>query len=142
MVDNDDSFTFMLVDGLRVAGAEVRVARASETRVGDALDRSIAGVVISPGPGHPAVYRVHYVCAVCGDEHPALLSEPELDCGPVAPTTDLAFVNVLTGRSEPVADEISGVAEHHLRRGNWPWTFYCACEHEVRPGPAVSCADP
>ena len=38
-----------------------------------------------PGPGHPAVYRVHYVCAVCGDEHPALLSEPELDCGPVAP---------------------------------------------------------
>jgi hypothetical protein len=87
-----------------------------------------------PGPGHPAVYRVHYVCAVCGDEHPALLSERELDCGPVSPSTDLEFVNILTGRSEPVADEITDAAERHLRRGNWPWTFYCACEHEVRPG--------
>jgi len=87
-----------------------------------------------PGPGHPAVYRIHYVCAVCGDEHPALLSEHELDCGPVTPRTDETFVNVLTGKHEPVADELTNVAELHLRRGNWPWTFYCACEHEVRPG--------
>ncbi len=54
MVDNDDSFTFMLVDQLRVAGAEVRVVRASETRVAEALDPQVDGVVISPGPGHPA----------------------------------------------------------------------------------------
>ena len=54
MVDNDDSFTFMLVDQLRVAGAEVRVVRASETGVAEALDRAVDGVVISPGPGHPA----------------------------------------------------------------------------------------
>ena len=54
MVDNDDSFTFMLVDQLRVAGSEVRVVRASETAEGEALDHDIDAVVISPGPGHPA----------------------------------------------------------------------------------------
>ncbi len=74
------------------------------------------------------------MCAVCGGEHPALLSEHELDCGPVTPRTDETFVNVLTGKHEPVAEELTNVAELHLRRGNWPWTFYCACEHEVRPG--------
>jgi anthranilate synthase component 2 len=54
MVDNDDSFTFMLVDQLRVAGAEVKVVRARETDEADPLDAGIDGVVISPGPGHPA----------------------------------------------------------------------------------------
>jgi anthranilate synthase component 2 len=54
MIDNDDSFTFMLVDQLRMAGGEVRVVRASDTRIQDALDQHIDGVVISPGPGHPA----------------------------------------------------------------------------------------
>ena len=53
MVDNDDSFTFMLVDLLRVAGAEVRVARASETSVGEAMADEVDGVILSPGPGHP-----------------------------------------------------------------------------------------
>lgn len=54
MIDNDDSFTFILVDQLRVAGAEVRVVRASETQLAEALDPQVDGVVISPGPGHPA----------------------------------------------------------------------------------------
>jgi anthranilate synthase component 2 len=54
MLDNDDSFTFMLVDGLRVAGAEVLVTRASETGIAKALNPEVDGVVISPGPGHPA----------------------------------------------------------------------------------------
>ena len=54
MVDNDDSFTFMLVDQLRVAGAKVKVVRASDMGEADALDAGIDGVVISPGPGHPA----------------------------------------------------------------------------------------
>ena len=87
-----------------------------------------------PGAGHPAVYKVAYVCAVCGGEHPALLSEHALDCEPITPKDDVAFVNVLTGKRESVADELRDAAERHLRRGNWPWTFYCACEHEVRPG--------
>jgi len=52
MIDNVDSFTFMLVDYLRVAGAEVRVARNDV--VGDAVALAeVDGVVISPGPGRP-----------------------------------------------------------------------------------------
>ena len=53
MVDNDDSFTFMLVDVLRVAGAQVRVVRASETSVGEAMADAVDGIILSPGPGHP-----------------------------------------------------------------------------------------
>lgn len=86
------------------------------------------------GTMHPAVYHVAYFCAICGDQHPTLMSEHDLDCGPVTPHGDVTFVNVLTGRSERAADEFTDVAESHLRRGNWPWTFYCACEHEIRPG--------
>ncbi|MEG3155003.1 anthranilate synthase component II [Sphingomonas sp. RB1R13] len=53
MVDYDDSFTFMLVDLLRVAGAQVRVVRASEISVGDAMADDVDGIILSPGPGHP-----------------------------------------------------------------------------------------
>ncbi|MEO7786559.1 MAG: aminodeoxychorismate/anthranilate synthase component II [Sphingomicrobium sp.] len=53
MIDNFDSFTFMLVDYLRVAGAEVRVLRNDADGVAVALADGIDGVVISPGPGRP-----------------------------------------------------------------------------------------
>ena len=51
MVDNADSFTFMLIDYLRDLGAEVRVARSDAINVAEALDAAVDGVVISPGPG-------------------------------------------------------------------------------------------
>lgn len=53
VVDNVDSFTFMLADYLRVAGAEVRAARHDALDVAAALDGA-HGIVISPGPGAPA----------------------------------------------------------------------------------------
>ena len=53
MIDNVDSFTFMLVDYLRVAGAEVAVARSDAVAVDEALGDEIDGIVISPGPGRP-----------------------------------------------------------------------------------------
>jgi len=53
MIDNVDSFTFMLVDYLRVAGAEVAVARSDAVGVDEALGDEIDGIVISPGPGRP-----------------------------------------------------------------------------------------
>ncbi|HXG99479.1 MAG TPA: aminodeoxychorismate/anthranilate synthase component II [Sphingomicrobium sp.] len=53
VIDNFDSFTFMLVDYLRSAGAEVRVARNDALNVGEALVAGPAGIVISPGPGAP-----------------------------------------------------------------------------------------
>ena len=87
-----------------------------------------------PGPGHPAVHQVVFACPTCGDDHASLVSEDELDCGAVRPGPEHVFVNLQTGRSEPLADEFADTAQRELRRGNWPWTFYCAPEHQVRPG--------
>ena len=53
MLDNVDSFTFMLVDYLLQAGAEVAVARSDAVTVAEAMERGRDGVVISPGPGAP-----------------------------------------------------------------------------------------
>jgi anthranilate synthase component 2 len=53
LLDNFDSFTFMLADSLRVAGASVTVARNDALGVGEACDGHHA-IVISPGPGAPA----------------------------------------------------------------------------------------
>ena len=109
------------------------VCPAAETEV----DRPLSALRVVerlPGAVHPAVYRVSYVCAVCSGEHLALLTERDLDCEPVIPREELPYLNVLTGRTEDAAAELHDGAERHLRRGNWPWTFYCACEHEMRPG--------
>jgi anthranilate synthase component 2 len=53
LLDNFDSFSFMLADRLRVAGAEVVVARNDALDVDQAL-AGYDGIVISPGPGAPA----------------------------------------------------------------------------------------
>ena len=53
VLDNVDSFTFMLVDYLRTAGAEVVVARHDALSVAEALDQGRDGILISPGPGTP-----------------------------------------------------------------------------------------
>jgi hypothetical protein len=87
-----------------------------------------------PGANHPAVYHVTYRCSICGGDHPTLISEHDLDCAPVAPRDEVPFVNVLTGSVQDAADDVAELAELQLRRGNWPWTFYCAWEHEMRPG--------
>jgi anthranilate synthase component 2 len=50
--DNVDSFTFMLADTHRVAGAEVRVVRNDGFDIAAAL-ADHDGIVISPGPGAP-----------------------------------------------------------------------------------------
>ena len=53
MIDNVDSFTFILVDYLRVAGANVRVARNDAVGPAEAFGDEFDGLVISPGPGRP-----------------------------------------------------------------------------------------
>ena len=53
LLDNIDSFTFMLADTVRVAGAEVIVARNDALTIDDALTIGRDGIVISPGPGEP-----------------------------------------------------------------------------------------
>jgi anthranilate synthase component 2 len=53
LIDNVDSFSFMLADTLRVAGADVRVERNDALDVAQALSLGHDGIVISPGPGAP-----------------------------------------------------------------------------------------
>jgi anthranilate synthase component 2 len=53
LLDNVDSFTFMLADTLRVAKAEVAVERHDAIDVARALEAGRDGIVISPGPGAP-----------------------------------------------------------------------------------------
>lgn len=53
LLDNIDSFTFMLADRLRVAGAEVVVERHDSIDIARALVVGRDGIVISPGPGAP-----------------------------------------------------------------------------------------
>ena len=53
VVDNVDSFTFMLVDYLRSLGADVAVERNDALTVSQALKMGRDGILISPGPGTP-----------------------------------------------------------------------------------------
>ena len=53
VIDNVDSFTFMLVDYLVALGATVAVERNDTISVEDALELGRDGILISPGPGTP-----------------------------------------------------------------------------------------
>ncbi len=53
IIDNHDSFTWTIVDYLRVLGAEVVVRRSDALRAAEALASGARGFVISPGPGRP-----------------------------------------------------------------------------------------
>ena len=53
LVDNYDSFTFTLVDYLRVAGADVEVVRNDAVSADQLMSSDVDGFVISPGPGRP-----------------------------------------------------------------------------------------
>jgi anthranilate synthase component 2 len=53
VVDNVDSFTFMLVDYLLSLGADVRVERNDRLSANAALELGSDGILISPGPGAP-----------------------------------------------------------------------------------------
>ncbi|MFV2177978.1 anthranilate synthase component II [Actinomadura sp. LOL_016] len=52
VVDNHDSFVFTIVQYLRELGADCRVESRPDVRVADAA--AADGVLLSPGPGHPA----------------------------------------------------------------------------------------
>ena len=77
VVDNVDSFTFMLVDYLSALGAEVAVKRNDALRVEEAIGAGTDGILISPGPGAPeqagisvalareCIDRAHPLLGVC-----------------------------------------------------------------------------
>jgi anthranilate synthase component II len=77
VVDNVDSFTFMLVDYLVDLGADVAVKRHDALTVEEAMNSGTDGILISPGPGTPeqagisvelaraCIDRLHPLIGVC-----------------------------------------------------------------------------
>ena len=85
-----------------------------------------------PGTAHPAVYEVAFACPLCGRTHDGLAAHDALDWAPVsAPAPD--FYNVMTGRLEPAAPDLSEHAATQIRQGRWPWCFFCYLEQRPRP---------
>jgi hypothetical protein len=74
---------------------------------------------------------VRFSCP-CGAEHPGLVTHDELDWAPISPS-DECFYNVMTGRLEPAAAELMERSVGLLRRGNWPWCFFCFAEERPQP---------
>ena len=69
-----------------------------------------------PGAANPAVFRVRFDCD-CGEEHDGLLTHEALDWTPLGLGTA----------------ELEAVAAGHIRRGEWPWSFFCYPEEQPRP---------
>jgi len=86
------------------------------------------------GAQHPAIYRVTFDCHRCGGEHAGLIAEHDLDVEALEPAGEQTFVNLQTGVVRPLREELADLAQRHLRAGRWPWSFYCAAEHRMRPG--------
>jgi hypothetical protein len=84
-----------------------------------------------PGAAHPAVYRVLFECG-CGEEHPGLVSDDELDWAPLG-LGEGQFVNLMTTRVENSAPELADLAATRIRAGDWPWSFFCYPEGRPRP---------
>ena len=74
MIDNVDSFTFMLVDYLRQLGAEVRVERSDAIGVDQAFELGKDAIILSPGPGRPedAGISIEIAAACISRCHPLL----------------------------------------------------------------------
>jgi hypothetical protein len=84
-----------------------------------------------PGAEHPAVFHVLFDCP-CGDEHPGLVSDAELDWAPLGLSQE-RFLNLMTARFEETAAELSELAVRRIQAGDWPWSFYCYPEDRTRP---------
>lgn len=53
VIDNYDSFTYNLVQYLRLLGAETTVSRNDAFDPKNLAEKSVKGIVVSPGPGRP-----------------------------------------------------------------------------------------
>jgi hypothetical protein len=102
------------------ARGETRV-RLSSFRVLDRL----------PGSAHPAVFQVVFDCQ-CGEEHPGLVSDAELDWAPLG-LSEERYLNLMTARFGDTAEELSDLAVRRILSGDWPWSFYCYPENRPRP---------
>jgi hypothetical protein len=85
-----------------------------------------------PGAHSPAVYRVEFDCG-CGGEHPGLLTHDELDWAPLGLEDTTSYVNLMTLRTESLAQELGDLAATRIKAGEWPWSFFCWPEERPRP---------
>ena len=83
------------------------------------------------GTAHPVVYMIRFACS-CGDEHDGLVSHDELDWAPLGLESGV-FLNLMTSRVEPVAEELGDLAASRIGAGEWPWSFFCYPEERPRP---------
>lgn len=99
-----------------------------ETRVPLSAFRSIEQL---PGATHPAVFRIRFDCG-CGSEHDGLVTHGELDWAPLGLDAG-EFLNLMTARLEPAGGELGELAAVLIRKGEWPWSFFCYPEERPRP---------
>ncbi|MEO6867420.1 MAG: hypothetical protein ABI200_05315 [Gaiellales bacterium] len=85
------------------------------------------------GATTPAVFRVTFDCE-CGGRHETLVTHDRLDWAPLGTESTETYMDLMTGRRELVATELIEHATSQLRRGAWPWTFWCHPESAMRPG--------
>jgi len=102
--------------------------RQGETRVRLSAFRMLDRL---PGAEHPAVFHVRFACP-CGEEHPGLVSDVELDWAPLG-LGEERFFNLMTARLEESAAELEDLAAQRILAGDWPWSFYCYPEDRPRP---------
>jgi len=68
------------------------------------------------GAAHPTVFCVRFDCD-CGEEHDGLLTHEALDWAPLGLGTA----------------ELEALTADHIKRGEWPWSFFCYPEEQPRP---------
>lgn len=83
------------------------------------------------GAAHPVVFTVTFECP-CGEEHQGLVAHDELDLAPLT-APQAAFFNLMTSRLESVTAELLDLAVRRIRKGDWPWSFFCYPEDRPRP---------
>jgi hypothetical protein len=93
---------------------------------------SFRTLVRLPGPAHPPLYRVAFVCR-CGSEHTGLVSQADLDWAYLGTNADLTFRNLMTAHDDHVGAELTDAAATRIGAGEWPWSFYCYLEARPRP---------
>ncbi|MCS7297654.1 MAG: aminodeoxychorismate/anthranilate synthase component II [Bacteroidia bacterium] len=110
LIDNYDSFTFNIVALLELAGAEVTLRPADDIMPAEIYHYPWEGIVVGPGPGHPA-----YLSEVL----PSLLRP-----APVAPLLGICLghqylIHIFGGKVEPMGRPLFGIQRliHHTGEG-------------------------
>ena len=85
-----------------------------------------------PGAAHPGRLPACGSPAAAASEHAGLVAHDELDWAPLGLGAG-AFLNLMTARLEPVADELADLAARRIEAGEWPWSFFCYPEERPRP---------